>query len=335
MVEENTYMEDLIQLYLKGEALPHQAEEISKWMEASTANKELFLEYEKAFALSHQQEVFKAVNTKEAWKKVEGQIQNKGKNNLRLLYSALAVAASIALVFTVFTWNNEVEPVEIAEQPVINDSIQNTFSLESYTASTEATSFALKDNSKVKLEPHSKIMLNEGFDKSNRSLTLEGSAAFAVEHKDDLPFTVHVKELKVVDIGTVFNIHDKGDTVKVVVTEGIVELKLGDEDIRLIEGDSAFYVAKEALVKKYEKTESRKDKVFEFDGTKLKEVTEILSAFYQKEIIIKNEAIADCELSVTFKNESLATILNIIKELMDLEVKYNNNQYEIYGDECI
>ena len=335
MVEENTYMEDLIQLYLKGEALPHQAEELSKWMEESKQNKELFLEYEKAFVLSHQQEVFKPVDVQKAWHKVEGQLKRPGKNNLRLLYSAMAVAASIALIFTVFNWNTEVEPNNVVDQPVLKDSTSTNFRLESYMASAEATSFALKDNSKVKLQPHSKIMLNEGFDKNNRSLTLQGSAEFAVEHKDDLPFTVHVKELKVVDIGTVFNISDKGDTIKVVVTEGIVELKLGNEDIRLIEGDSAFYVAKDALIKKYEKVEARKDKVFEFDGTKLKEVTEILSAFYQKEIIIKNETIQNCELSVTFKNEDLATILNIIKELMDLEVKYNNNQYEIYGDECI
>lgn len=334
MVEENTYIENLILLYLKGEALPAQAEEVQNWMDESAANKNSFLAYEKAFALSHNREVFTAVNTNEAWKKVASFIHGKQKGNLRLLFGALAVAASIALVFSIFNWNTQVDPVEIAEQPVEKDSLVRPFALESYTASTEATSFALKDNSKVKLEPHSKIMLNEGFNKNNRSLTLEGSAQFTVEHKDELPFTVHVKELKVVDIGTVFNIVDKGDTVKVVVTEGIVELKLGDEDIRLIEGDSAFYVAKEAIIKKYEKPAARKDKVFEFDGMPLEDVTKVLSAFYKKDIVIMNDAIKDCELSVTFKNESLSIILNIIQELMDLEVKYNNNQYEIYGDEC-
>lgn len=111
-------------------------------------------------------------------------------------------------------------------------------------------------------------------------------------------------------------------------------MKLGDEDIRLIEGDSAFYVAKEAIIKKYEKPAARKDKVFEFDGMPLEDVTKVLSAFYKKDIVIMNDAIKNCELSVTFKNESLSIILNIIQELMDLEVKYNNNQYEIYGDEC-
>jgi ferric-dicitrate binding protein FerR (iron transport regulator) len=88
------------------------------------------------------------------------------------------------------------------------------------------------------------------------------------------------------------------------------------------------------LISRYKSPSDRIDHTFVFDGTSLKEVASVLSAFFNRKIVIVDKEIEDCPLSVTFKNENLATILDIIKELMDVRVSYKNDTIGIYGTEC-
>ena len=125
-----------------------------------------------------------------------------------------------------------------------------------------------------------------------------------------------------------------GDTVKVSVDEGVVELNINGQKLALEKGDSAFYLISQKVIKEYGTPTARQDVVFEFDGTTLSEVTEILSAFFKRKIEIKNPALEKCTVSVTFKNEELATILDIISELIDINIVQNKKTIEIYGESC-
>ena len=143
-----------------------------------------------------------------------------------------------------------------------------------------------------------------------------------------------VRGLEVFDIGTIFRIKNNGDTVKVSVDEGEVELRLNGKIISVTAGDSAFYLVSKQVISRYKKPKDRKDHTFVFDGTTLKEVATILSEFYNRKIVVVDKEIEDCPLSVTFKNESLVTILDIIKELMDVHIMHKNDTIEIYGSGC-
>ena len=194
--------------------------------------------------------------------------------------------------------------------------------------------YTLEDDSKVTLQPGSKLTIPADFNENNRSLSLEGSGSFEVIHDENNPFVLSVGELEIYDLGTIFHVDRNGDTVKVSVDEGIVELNINGQNLALEEGDSAFYLVSQQVIKEYAAPTAREDVVFEFDGTSLSEVTEILSAFFKRDIEIKNPALETCPVSVTFKNEALATILEIIAELLDINIVQNKKTIEIYGESC-
>ena len=163
---------------------------------------------------------------------------------------------------------------------------------------------------------------------------MKGSGEFHVIHNEQKPFVLSVEKLKIVDLGTIFRVLSAKDTVKIVVDEGTVELRLNNQLLRMEAGDSAFYVIKSDFISRYDKKRERKNKVFEFDGTSLREVAEILSEFYEQQIVIRDKAIENCKLTVRFSNEDLVTILDVIQELMDIKVVKNNNVIELYGQGC-
>jgi ferric-dicitrate binding protein FerR (iron transport regulator) len=195
-------------------------------------------------------------------------------------------------------------------------------------------SFTLKDKSIVELQRGSKIVFDKDFNKKGRKLSLTGSGTFTVTHDEKSPFVLKVNKLEIHDIGTVFKVLSYSDTVKIIVYEGAVELRLNNQVINMVEGDSSFYLIEKQIISRYQQPSTRQDKIFKFDGTSLSEVARVLSGFFNQKIVISNKEIENCPLSVTFKNENLPTILDIIKELLDLEIIKRNNIIEIHGKGC-
>jgi len=331
MVRKREEIEILIGIFLKGEATPEQAMELEDWKSMSEENEQLFNEIEKVYALTHDAPVFVVKNENQAWKNVERKMQSSApkKQNWYILYAAAAVILVVVL-FKGFI-NVEQPPIKHqAKNPLIDSTNVNTV----IVASNAVQSFKLKDQSIVELQPGSKLTLDKNFNKKKRLVELSGSGKFTVIHDEKNPFILKVRGLEVFDIGTVFRINNNGDTVKVSVDEGEVELRLNGKIISVTAGDSAFYVVSKQVISRYKKPKDRKDHTFVFDGTTLKEVASVLSEFYNRKIIVADKAIEDCPLSVTFKNENLVTILDIIKELMDVRIIHNNDTIGIYGTGC-
>lgn len=330
MVRNREEIEILISLFLKGEATPEQAMELEDWKSISEENKQLFNEMEQVYALTHDVPKFDIKNEDQAWKNVEHKIKTTpNKQNWYILYAVAAVLLVVILFKGLFS----VEEPQIkhhAQNPLIDSTNVNTV----IVASNAVESFTLKDQSIVELQPGSKLTLDEKFNTNKRLVELSGSGKFTVIHDEKNPFILKVRGLEVFDIGTVFRIKNNGDTVKVSVDEGEVELRLNGKVISVIAGDSAFYLVSKQVISRYKKPKNRKDHTFIFDGTTLKEVASILSEFYSRKIVVMDKEIENCPLSVTFKNENLVTILDIIKELMDVRIIHKNDTIGIYGTGC-
>lgn len=333
----NENLEVLVGIYLKGDATPEQAIALEEWKAQGAENAKHFEQLEKLYAITHKKQVYGKSDTAAAWKKVAPSLQTKSAKMIPLwqnknVYIALAASLLIGIVLLGDFWKGGDNDHPIAATDV--DSVfapkENTVLL----ASNAVQSFTLKDESVVELQPGSRLIVDKDFNTNRRYLELEGSGKFRVKHDEENPFIVKVSELEVFDLGTVFRIQRKLDTVKVFLDEGSVELRLNGEVINMEEGDSAFYAIKEQVISRYKDPVAREDHMFEFDGTSLKEVASILSAFYNRKIVIVDKGIEACPLSVTFKNEELATILDIVKELMDVQIEKKNDIIEIYGEEC-
>jgi ferric-dicitrate binding protein FerR (iron transport regulator) len=331
MVRNNEEIETLIGLFLKGEATPEQAMELEDWKAQSEENLRLFTQLEQVFALTHAVPVFEEKNENQAWEKVESQLQDATpkKRNWNWLYAAAAVILLAVIYKGIINFQGNPKTQQ-AQQNSKDTTINETV----IVASNAVQSFKLKDQSVVELQPGSKLILDKQFNQKKRLLELKGSGKFTVIHNELNPFILKVRGMEVFDIGTVFNVKNSGDTVKVSVDEGEVEVRLNGKVISVTAGDSAFYVVSKQLISRYKRPSDRIDHTFVFDGTSLKEVASVLSAFFNRKIVIVDKEIEDCPLSVTFKNENLATILDIIKELMDVRVSYKNDTIGIYGTEC-
>ncbi len=336
MLNSKEEIDALIVSYLNGEANPDEAMQLEDWKREHADNEAYFLELEKAHAKTYGSEVFAVGSKGSAWKVIEHEITKAKVIPLwkkPLFVVSLAAAAIIALIVVTNVFSpSEEDP--IAHDDKVNEKKELEERENIIYASNKVAYYTLKDDSKVTLQPGSKLTIPKDFNKKNRSLTLDGSGTFEVIHDEKNPFVLMVEDLEIYDLGTIFHVDQIGDTVKVSVDEGVVELRVNGQKKALEKGDSAFYLVSQKVIKEYAEPSAREDIVFEFDGTSLSEATEILSAFFKRKIEIKNPALGECTVSVTFKNESLATILDIISELLDITIIQNKKTIEIYGESC-
>jgi len=327
-----------ISRYLQGEASPEEAMLLEDWKQESAENRALFDQSARMYAYTHQSGVFAAPDVEQRLKKLKAALDFPEEAPVRHLFGTrrmwISVAAGIALLIGIAGWWNwqatRIAPdsltAENTDEPT-EDRIQ---------ASGAVKTFTLQDQSRVELAAGSELILDKGFNRSNRRLQLKGSGRFEVVHDDQMPFEIAVHKLKVLDIGTIFKVTTLNDTVKVVVEEGEVLLKLNQKSLGLVARDSAYYVISKDILKKYERPAAAPvaDKVYIFEDASLKEIVLVLNELSSKEIVIRNAEIEKCKLTVTFRNEDFATMLDIIAQTLEISVVQTPQTIELYGKSC-
>jgi len=91
----------------------------------------------------------------------------------------------------------------------------------------------LRDGTRVLLAPESQLLVPAAFDSLRREVTLVGEAAFEASHDSLKPFAVRALGTLVRDLGTRFTVraYEGERSVRVVVTEGLVELRQADRPV--------------------------------------------------------------------------------------------------------
>lgn len=328
MVEKHDY-ETMIIRYLKGEATPEEAMKLEDWKAERVENRTLFNHYERLINGSN---TFRQPNVDSAWRSIQKDITPKGRiiPFQKMVVWTSALAAVLILGLLVFNLQDDGNYKSFHK---LNSSSNSSKSGIMF-AENESEIFTLSDRSEVVLAKGSSLKLSKDFGKGQRRSKLMGSGKFSVIHDETNPFIIEVAGMEVHDLGTVFDIQSKEDTVKVVVYEGSVELRLNNKTLAMEAGDSAFYVISEQLIEAYATPEARKDVIFNFDGTTLAEVATILNSFFSKNIQIMSEELKACKITIVFKNKSLAEILEYIKLTLDLNIIYKPSKIEIYGEGC-
>ena len=196
-------MEELITVYLMGEASPEQAMELEDWKAQHAENEQMYRSLEQVYSLTHGTALFQTPNKDEALKKVIATRQSgKGRLirfNFRMIASAAAVAV-IAFLLGIF-WNQRVETGKAIAHDDTGKSPEPKELI--IQASDKVKSFTLEDSSRVQLAKGGQLILAANFNQSERRAVLNGSATFEVIHNERKPFVIEVEELEVIDIGTV------------------------------------------------------------------------------------------------------------------------------------
>lgn len=74
-------------------------------------------------------------------------------------------------------------------------------------------------------------------------------------------------------------------------------------------------------------------KVFVFENASLQVVIAKLNEVYGSAISI-NDAIKNCHITATFKNEKVDAILDVITATLNIKLTKNENKYVLEGEGC-
>jgi transmembrane sensor len=201
----------------------------------------------------------------------------------------------------------------------------------------------LPDGSVVSLHAGSQIKYPEKFTSNTRKVELKGEAYFKVAHDKTKPFIVSSGDARVEVLGTQFNVNTKtsAGTMEVVLTNGKVSVYFNEnpkENVMLAPGEKAVLSAGQKQISKSANTDPNymawKTRVIVFDNVTLAEVANTLQNVYQTSVSLADPALSGCRVTASFNDQSLESVLEVLKVTLDLQVNQNGKMLEISGNGC-
>jgi ferric-dicitrate binding protein FerR (iron transport regulator) len=194
----------LLSQFLAGEASPEEAMRLEDWKTASVTNQSYFESCTIIYGLPKLQE-----SKERVWRKLKSAMENPANNRkITFLKWHWIAAASLLLLF-------------IAVFVIFNLSGHSSRTIV-YQTKLQPQQILLQDSTRILLAPQSALTISRDFGKNNRSVSLDGSASFDIQHDSKRMFLINMQSLHVKDIGTRFFIRSSGysDTVYIAVQEG-------------------------------------------------------------------------------------------------------------------
>ncbi|HEY9196898.1 MAG TPA: FecR domain-containing protein [Mucilaginibacter sp.] len=223
----------------------------------------------------------------------------------------------------------------------------------------------LSDGTLVWLNAGSTLNYNNGFNKTNRTVYLEGEAFFDISPgRKNIPFLVNTKNYTVRDIGTKFNLkaYANDSFFETTVVKGEISVE-GNVNNNAHEMSRIYVKPHQVLRILYPKTEKYaikpddaaandlneiqvlqvdsakmdrydgwKDDLLVFDGNTLDEISKVLERRYNVKIILNDAGLQHIRYSGSFRNvSSINKVLEIIKGNTAINYTINGNIINITG----
>ncbi len=190
----------------------------------------------------------------------------------------------------------------------------------------------LPDGSTVFLNGYTRLTYPGKFSAKTRVVSIQGEAFFKIKKDKGIPFIVKTKSARIEVFGTSFNVNaPKGQTtVGVLVKTGIVGLSSEDNLAHpLILHPGEFGLLKDNKTAKSSVPDvnylSWQTKVFHFKQEKLARVVKVLNRAFAKNIVLPADSIRKLQLTSTYDNVGLGTILESICLTFHLEQEKSGN----------
>lgn len=318
-------MIDLAGKYLAGEATTEEQRLVQEWRALSADNQKYFehlkLIFTKASLYRHADDF----NTDAAWRKVKMKMDQEKTHVWFFRPEILKIAASLLLVSVIGIWlyTQVLSP---------NDNLE-------FVSANEVVKNALPDGSQVILNKHTALTVTYNPRKNKARIKLKGEASFEVKHDAKKELIVETENVFIRDIGTVFNVkaYPESNLIEVTVQEGEVQFFTeSDNGIFIRAGGKGVYdKLKRKFVAEQADTNvlSYKTRNFIFENNDLASVVEHLNAIYEKKIRIADN-LKTCRVTVSFHNEDIETIADILAETLSLTIKNTENEIILEGNGC-
>lgn len=325
-------IDDLIASYLADEATPADRAFIDEWKAESAQNLRYFdqlrLIFEKAAAKAVKQggERFDA---DVAWQKIQAKLQANEKEKTITLRSPnhpyhlfLRIAAGVIVILGVGFFGYR----------IFRPATVNTFQTQDATAAD-----TLPDGSDIFLNRQTKIEYTT--ERDVHIAKLSGEAYFSIQHEDEKTFIVEAEETFIKDIGTSFNVkaYPGSPVIEVVVDEGEVIFYTKDRPGISVKANEKGIYRKDTRTFMVSEPQANvtayRSKRFIFNNNALGTVVETLNSVYSTEIQI-DDHLSSCRLTVTFEDETIDEIADIIAETLGLTVSRDANVITLKGPAC-
>lgn len=201
----------------------------------------------------------------------------------------------------------------------------------------------LDDGSLVWLRGGTKVLYREKPDERTRYATFEGEEAlFEVTKDADRPFIVECGNTRVTVLGTSFSIRSTDGVVEVTVLTGRVNLSTAaDPDgIDLLPQEKAIC----QLDGSVEKVGAPPDEIatltehteydMHFESTNMAEVLRKLEAKFNVTMILSDESIGNCRMTIDLTDKSLDHSLRLVSEVLGLTYEIEQDAVTINGSGC-
>jgi ferric-dicitrate binding protein FerR (iron transport regulator) len=331
---ENTFnhIDDLIGKYLAQEASAEETNFLHAWLSQSEANRRHFDQFKMIFDSAATVKNLPAFDTDEAWNNLKARLHQKPAGKTVTFQPQAStgafwrIAASIVFVLGAgFFAYQLMKPASVSTMEV--------------ATKTTSESDTLPDGSGVFLNKETKLAYTYDRKKKAHVVKLKGEAYFNIQHDDDKTFVIEVDDVLIKDIGTSFNVkaYPEANTIEVVVEAGEVMFYTAkDSGIYLRAGGKGVYhkSTKTFTVEQIEpNVTAYKTRFFIFSDSDLGTVMEELNAVYDKRIRVANN-LKSCRLTVSFNNENIDEIANVIAETLGLTMTTTDHEIVLEGKGC-
>jgi len=183
---------------------------------------------------------------------------------------------------------------------------------------------ALEDGSTVYLAGNASISYPTAFAKNNRKVELNGNALFCVTEDEKRPFIVTINGITIEVVGTIFAVHSSlNNPFELFVKQGKVNVhSKDDQSIVPVEAGETIQLTAIGL----NKSEIINSLVFSrftdkmcFKDEKLSNVIQAINTLHGFPVISTEESLNNRTLTVTFENNSVETMTELICLALRLE----------------
>lgn len=317
----------LIVRYLSHEATPAEQEKLFEWVSRSKENQRIFNEYVNLW--SNTDKSGSTFNIERATRKLNVRIEEfeATEKKKTVFWNRWSIAAAILLLM--------VSGFVLFQSDIFtpHESVQSLMrELKSGDSTVRVT---LPDGSIITLNKDAALNYPEAFVAGTREVYLSGEAFFQIAKDPARPFIIHTNDMTTTVVGTSFNVRSAPGEVVVSVATGKVKVSNGRQTEILLPNEKMIY--KEQSFKK-ESTNLAElnwmNRTLVFEDTSLEDAAKLIEEHFDVTVSFQHSALKKCQITGTFKNQSLETVLGAIAFSNDVKYEILNDTVTLTGTGC-
>lgn len=315
--------------YLSGDLTQDEKAKLESWMEEKDSNRKLFDDYIRTWDSLGRVSDNADVDVRREWDILKTRLDAwdvrkifrhipSGVRNFNFWFARVAAILVAALILSITVL-------------IINRNV----GFNSFTTDNKTLTTTLPDGSQFTLNTGSTLKYAKRFNDDLRKVALTGEAYFEVQPDQNRPFIVNAGEIEIKVLGTSFNVNAYRDNnkIEVVVNTGQVAVtKEGELTERLIlkPGNRGTFDKSDQSLKLYVNDNpnflSWKTREFVFENRSLEEIVRTINKVYNSKITIADDSLQEKRITVSFSNQSIDAILNVLSATLDLDVRQNDSE---------